>query len=166
MFISSAFAQTAGAAAPQPDLIGMLMPIALIFLVFYFLLIRPQQKRLKEHQDMVGNLRRGDKVVTAGGIIGTVSRLQGDEELQIEISDGVRIRVRRNSITEVLSKPQPANDKGSKSSDSKAKSDKKDKGNKKDKADIEDFAEGEVVIDADKSKKDKEKDKMELVNNQ
>jgi preprotein translocase subunit YajC len=75
--------------------------------VFYFMLIRPQQKRMKQHKDMLGNLRRGDRVVTAGGILGTVNKLVSDTEVAVDIADGVRVRVLKSTITEILSKTEP-----------------------------------------------------------
>lgn len=88
----------------MPGLMGQLAPLVLIFVVFYFLLIRPQQKKLKAHVDMVAALRRGDKVVTGGGIVGTITRLIDDKEVSVEIADGVEIKVIRSSIAEVISK--------------------------------------------------------------
>ena len=85
----------------------MFLPLILIFVVFYFLLIRPQQKRMKEHRGMLQALRRGDRVVTGGGIIGTVTKA-ADDELTVEISDGVRVKVLRGTVSSVLSKPEPA----------------------------------------------------------
>lgn len=84
-----------------------LLPIALIFVVFYFLLLRPQQKKMKQHQEMLGNLRRGDRVVTSGGIIGTVSKITAENEVMIEIDDNVRVRVIKSMITEVMTKGEP-----------------------------------------------------------
>jgi preprotein translocase subunit YajC len=101
MLISPAFAQTAGGGQ---DMLMSLAPLVLIFVVFYFLLIRPQQKRVKEHKAMLGALRRGDKVVTGGGIIGTVARVPNDEEVVVDIADGVRVRVVRGTITSILTK--------------------------------------------------------------
>jgi preprotein translocase subunit YajC len=106
MLISSAYAQ-AGGAPGGFDLIS-LMPLLLIFVVFYFLLIRPQQKKMKQHREMIGALKRGDRVLTAGGIIGTVTKVQGDSELQVEIAEGVRVKVARATISEVLAKTEPA----------------------------------------------------------
>lgn len=83
------------------------LPLILIFVVFYFLLIRPQQKRMKEHRAMLQALRRGDRIVTGGGIIGTVTRA-GEEELTVEISDGVRVKVLRATVNTVLAKTEPA----------------------------------------------------------
>ena len=85
-----------------------LLPLVLIFVVFYFLLIRPQQKKMKEHRNMVEALRRGDRVITGGGIYGKVSKVINDGEVQVEIADGVRVRVQRHTIATVLSKTDPA----------------------------------------------------------
>lgn len=101
MFISPAYAQAAGGGG---DMLGTLLPLVLIFVVFYFLLIRPQQKKAKQHREMLGELRRGDRVVTSGGIIGTITRVIGDSELAVEISDGVKVRVMRGMISDVISK--------------------------------------------------------------
>ncbi len=109
MFINSAFAQTTDAAAATGSVFMQFVPLLLIFVVFYFMLIRPQQKKLNEHQKMLESLRRGDKVVTGGGIIGVVSKVE-DNELTIEIADNVRVRVQRGTISGLLSKTEPAND--------------------------------------------------------
>jgi preprotein translocase subunit YajC len=108
MLIDQAFAQTAPAGPGGGDFIIQLLPIALIFVVFYFLMIRPQQRKVKEHRAMVAALRRGDRVVTSGGIVGTVAKTLGDNELLVEIADGVRVKVMRGSISEVLAKTAPA----------------------------------------------------------
>jgi preprotein translocase subunit YajC len=84
------------------------LPLVLIFVVFYFLLIRPQQKKQKDHRVMLDALRRGDRVVTGGGILGTVSRVLNPEEVEIDIASGVRVRVVRSTITSILAKPDPA----------------------------------------------------------
>ncbi|MEM9198903.1 MAG: preprotein translocase subunit YajC [Pseudomonadota bacterium] len=84
------------------------IPFILIFVIMYFLLIRPQQKKVKEHKAMVEALRRGDQVVTQGGLIGKVSKVKDEGELEIEISDGVRVRVVRQTIAQVLQKTEPA----------------------------------------------------------
>jgi preprotein translocase subunit YajC len=104
MLISPAYAQ-AGGAPVGFDLIS-LMPLLLIFVVFYFLLIRPQQKKMKQHRDMVSTLKRGDRVLTAGGIIGTVVKVEDDNTLMVDIAKDVRVRIARGTISEVLSKPQ------------------------------------------------------------
>ena len=84
------------------------VPLILIFLIMYFLLIRPQQKKVKEHQAMVAALRRGDTVVTQGGVIGKVVKVKEDNELELEIAEGVKIRVVQNTIATVTSKTEPA----------------------------------------------------------
>lgn len=86
------------------------VPLILIFVIMYFLLIRPQQKRAKDHAAMVQALRRGDQVITQGGILGKISRVkEGEREVEVEIAEGVRIRVLRQTIAEVISKTEPAN---------------------------------------------------------
>ena len=107
MLISTAYAQAAGGAPGGFDLVSLL-PLVLIFVVFYFLLIRPQQKKMKEHRAMVAALRRGDRVVTSGGLIGQVTKVLSDTELQVEIAEGVRVRVVRSAVNEILSKTTPA----------------------------------------------------------
>ena len=84
------------------------IPLILIFAIMYFLLIRPQQKKLKEHQAMVAALRRGDQVVTQGGMVGKVVKVRDDGELEVEIADGVKVRVIQSTIATVLSKTEPA----------------------------------------------------------
>lgn len=106
MLISTAYAQTGGADGGSGMLI-QLLPLVLIFVVFYFLIIRPQQKKVKDHKAMVDALRRGDRVVTTGGIIGTVTKVTGDRELGLEIADGVRVRVMRSMIAEVMARTEP-----------------------------------------------------------
>ena len=109
MFISDAFAQTAGAG--ETSIIQMFLPLILIFAVFYFLLIRPQQKKAKEHNALLEAIRRGDRIVTGGGIVGTVARVN-DNELLVDISENVRVTVMRGTVADVLSKTEPvANDK-------------------------------------------------------
>ncbi len=88
---------------------GQFIPLILIFGIMYFLLIRPQQKKLKDHQAMVAALRRGDQVVTAGGLIGKVSKVKEDGEVEVEVADGVKVRVVRSTIAQVLNKTEPAN---------------------------------------------------------
>ncbi len=83
------------------------VPLILIFAIMYLLLIRPQQKKAKEHQTMVAALRRGDQVVTAGGIMGKVSKVKDEREVELEIATGVNVRVVRNTITQVVSKTEP-----------------------------------------------------------
>jgi len=80
-----------------------------LFVVLYLLMIRPQQRKMKAHQEMISALRRGDRVVTNGGLIGTVAKITSDHEIQLEVDEGVRVRVLRAMIAEVLSKTEPAN---------------------------------------------------------
>lgn len=84
------------------------LPIVAIFILFYFLLIRPQQKKMKEHRAMVDALRRGDQVVTAGGIVGKVSKVQEDGMVEVEIAEGVKVKVVKHTVTQVLNKTEPA----------------------------------------------------------
>lgn len=113
MLISPAYAQ---AAAPGGAFGGLesFLPLILIFVVFYFLLIRPQQKKMKQHREMLSALRRGDRVVTGGGIIGHVVRVD-DQDVTVEIADNVKIKVVRSTIQEVLAKTEPV--KGGKGKD-------------------------------------------------
>ena len=91
-----------------------LLPLVLIFVVFYFLLIRPQQKKAKVHREMLGNLRRGDRIVTNGGLVGNVTRVPNDTELIVEIADGVKVRVMRGMIAESMAKSGPVSSSKSK----------------------------------------------------
>lgn len=100
-FIASAWAD--GPAAAQPDMLSAIAPFAILFIVFYFLLIRPQQKRAKEHRQMVAALAKGDEVVTGGGLIGRITEL-GDNFVEVEVAENVRIRVQRQMLTGVLPK--------------------------------------------------------------
>ena len=109
MFITPAYAQAAGGAGGGSFITSMI-PLILIFVIFYFLLIRPQQKRAKEHKNMVDNLRRGDQVVTAGGILGKVTKVKEGEEVEVEIANDVKVKVYRSTIQTVLSKSEPAKD--------------------------------------------------------
>ena len=114
MLISTALAQEAGSGgggATDMGGGGMIMqflPFILIIVVFYFLMIRPQQRKMKEHRNQMANLRRGDRVVTGGGLIGIITRVINDAEVQVEIADGVRVRVLKHTITNVLGKGDPA----------------------------------------------------------
>ena len=87
------------------------IPLILIFAIMYFLLIRPQQKKVKEHQNMVAALRRGDQVVTQGGLIGKVTKVKEENEIEVEVATAVKVRVVQNTIAQVLSKTEPAKDK-------------------------------------------------------
>ena len=103
MFITPAYAQSA---AGSGDFLIQILPFLLIFVIMYFLIIRPQQRRLKDHREMVAALRRGDTVVTGGGLIGKVTKAD-DDELQVELAPGMKVKVIRSTITEVRSKNQP-----------------------------------------------------------
>ena len=87
---------------------GQFIPLILIFAIMYFLLVRPQQKKLKEHQGMVAALRRGDQVVTQGGLIGKVSKIKDDKEIEVELGEGIKVRVVRATIVQVINKTEPA----------------------------------------------------------
>ncbi|SFU16483.1 preprotein translocase subunit YajC [Sedimentitalea nanhaiensis] len=88
--------------------LGQFLPLILIFAIMYFLLIRPQQKKVKQHQAMVEALRRGDQVITQGGIIGKVVKVKDDNEVEVEVADGIKVRVVKSTIATVLSKTEPA----------------------------------------------------------
>ena len=105
MLVTPAFAQAAG--AQGPSLLSQLPFFIAIFAIFYFLLIRPQQKKLKEHQAMVEALRRGDKVVTQGGVVGKVTKVRDDGEVEVEIAKDVNVRVIKHTIQQVVSKTEP-----------------------------------------------------------
>ncbi len=103
MWITPAFAQDGGGGGA----IVQLLPLILIFVVFYFLLIRPQQKKLKTHRDMVANLKRGDRVITGGGLHATVAKVEDEQTLVLEIAQGVRVKAARHTISELAAKPEP-----------------------------------------------------------
>jgi preprotein translocase subunit YajC len=103
MLITPAFAQAGGGG----EQFGFFIPLLLMFAIMYFLIIRPQQKRVKEHKEMVANVRRGDNVVTGGGIMGKAVKV-GEEDVEVEIAQGVRIKVVKSTLTDVQSKGQPA----------------------------------------------------------
>jgi len=114
MFVTPAYAQAGAAGGGTAGILGSpIIMMVLIFVIFYFLLIRPQQKRAKEHAGMVKALRRGDQVVTAGGLVAKVTKVgaEDDNEIEVEISHGVKVKLIRSTITAVLSKTEPANDK-------------------------------------------------------
>lgn len=106
MFVTPAYAQAVG--APGGSAITQFIPLILIFGIMYLLLIRPQQKKVKEHRAMVEALRRGDQVITQGGIIGKVSKVKEDGEIEVEIAEGVKVRVVKQTIAQVVSKTEPA----------------------------------------------------------
>lgn len=110
MFITPAYAQGAPAAGGGAEMLIQLAPFLLIFVVMYFLILRPQQKRAKAHQEMVNSLRRGDVVVTAGGLVGKVTRVVDDNEVELQIADNVKVRQLRAHIGSVRAKGEPAKD--------------------------------------------------------
>ncbi len=106
VFITEAFAQGAPAGAAAPDLfgsVGSMLPLVLMFVVLYFVMIRPQMKRQKDHRIMIDGLAKGDEVIVAGGVLGRVSRL-GESHLSVEVSPGVEIQVQRSSVVQILPK--------------------------------------------------------------
>ena len=105
MLVTPAYAQAAGGGGGP---IAQFLPLILIFAIMYFLLIRPQQKKMKEHRAMVEALRRGDQVVTAGGLIGKVTKVKDEDEVEVELTDGVKVRVVQSTIASVLNKTEPA----------------------------------------------------------
>ncbi|WP_431284318.1 preprotein translocase subunit YajC [Humitalea sp. 24SJ18S-53] len=107
MFISPAYAQDAAGAG---GMVMQLAPLILIFVVFYFLLIRPQQKKMKDHRKMLGELKRNDKIVTSGGIVGRIASVkEGSEEIEVEIAPNVKVQIVRGTIASVI-RPEAAND--------------------------------------------------------
>ena len=108
MFVTPAFAQ--GNPLGGDSLIVTILPFILIFVIMYFLILRPQQKRVKEHAELVRNLRRGDTVVTSGGLMGKVTKVVDDDQIEVEIADGVRVRQVRSMVTGVRAKTEPAKD--------------------------------------------------------
>ena len=107
MFVTPAFAQ---ASPLGGDAFSMLIPFVLVIVMAYFLILRPQQKRAKEHQELIKNLRRGDTVVTSGGLVGKVTKVVDDDQIEVEISDGVRVRQVRSMVTSVRTKGEPVKD--------------------------------------------------------
>ncbi|MBZ0149136.1 MAG: preprotein translocase subunit YajC [Pseudorhodoplanes sp.] len=108
MLISPAYAQGFGLGGD--NMLVSLLPFILIFVIMYFLILRPQQKRVKMHQEMVKNLRRGDTVVTSGGLIGKVTKVVDDEQIEVELAEGFKIRQMRQMIAEVRAKGEPVKD--------------------------------------------------------
>ena len=110
MFITPAFAQ--GSPLGGDNMLISLMPFILIFVIMYFLILRPQQKRVKAHQEMVKNLRRGDTVITSGGLVGKVTKVLDDDQIEVEIAEDVRIRQMRQMVSEVRAKGEPVKGEG------------------------------------------------------
>ena len=109
MLISPAFAQGSPFGGGG-DLMTQLLPFVLIFVIMYFLILRPQQKRVKAHQEMVKNVRRGDTVVTSGGLVGKVTKVIDDDQLEVEIAEGIRVRQVRAMVSDVRAKGEPVKD--------------------------------------------------------
>jgi len=126
MWITEAYAQAA--AGGPGGMLGGLLPLVAIIPIFYFLVWAPQRKRMKEHKAMIGAVKRGDRIVSAGGIIGVISKVVDESEVQVEISEGVKVRLLRSSINDILNRSEPA-----KASQDNApeKAEKSEKGEKK-----------------------------------
>lgn len=106
-FVTSAFAQTGGHSGGGFDMIVQFAPIGIVLVIMYFLVLRPQQTRAREHQSLIKNVRRGDTLVTTGGIVGKVTKVVDDNEIELEIAQGVRVRLVRQMISDVRSKGEP-----------------------------------------------------------
>jgi len=111
MLVTPAFAQASPVGGDS--ILMQLLPFILIFVIMYFLILRPQQKRAREHQELVKNLRRGDTVITSGGLLGKVTKVVDDEQIEVEIAEGVRVRQVRSMVSGVRAKGEPAKDDGS-----------------------------------------------------
>ena len=113
MLISPAYAQGLfGGGGGGSDMLLSLMPFILIFVIMYFLILRPQQKRVKQHQEMVTALRRGDTVVTTGGLVGKITKVIDDHEIELQLAEGVRVRQLRQMVSDVRAKGEPVKDEG------------------------------------------------------
>ena len=119
MLITPAFAQAA-AGGDTNSMLMSLLPFALIFVIMYFLILRPQQKKIKDHAELVKNIRRGDTVVTTGGLVGKVTKVVDEDQIEFEVADGVRVRQMRQMISGVRTKGEPAKDKPEKADKSEA----------------------------------------------
>lgn len=108
MFVSPAYAQTAGAAGGTESLLITILPFVAVFAIMYFLIIRPQRRQMKKRDEMLRNVRRGDTVVTGGGIIGKVTKVLDNGEVEVQISEQVKIRVLQSTIGDVRVKGEPA----------------------------------------------------------
>src|SRR5215471_15506004 len=113
MFITPAFAQGSlfgGGAGGDGGMLMSLLPFILIFVIMYFLILRPQQRRVRQHQEMVKNVRRGDTVITSGGLIAKVTKVVDDDKIEIELADGVRAMQMRQMVSDVRAKGEPLKD--------------------------------------------------------
>ena len=113
MLITPAYAQSP--LGGSTDMLTSLLPFVLIFVIMYFLILRPQQKRVKQHAEMVKNVRKGDTVITSGGLVGRVTKVIDDDQVEIEVADGVRVRQMRQMVTDVRAKGEPVKDDDTKS---------------------------------------------------
>jgi preprotein translocase subunit YajC len=114
MLISPAYAQSPFGGG-STDMITSLLPFVLIFVIMYFLILRPQQKRVKQHAEMVKNVRKGDTVITSGGLVGRVTKVVDDDQVEIEVAEGVRVRQMRSMVSDVRAKGEPVKDDDTKS---------------------------------------------------
>src|SRR4051812_48184445 len=114
MLISPAYAQSLFGGG-STDMITSLLPFVLIFVIMYFLILRPQQKRVKQHGEMVKNVRKGDTVITSGGLVGRVTKVVDDDQVEIEVAEGVRVRQMRSMVSDVRAKGEPVKDDETKS---------------------------------------------------
>jgi preprotein translocase subunit YajC len=128
MFISTAYAQTAGAGDGAFGMGGImqLLPIVAIFVIFYFLLIRPQQRKAKEHKALLASVRRGDRIVTGGGILGMVTKVVDEHHVQVEIAEGVRVKVLKSTIADIPSRTAPAQAASARRDDKRSEEDEAD----------------------------------------
>jgi preprotein translocase subunit YajC len=124
MFVTPALAQAAGGAGDTNSMLMSLLPFALIFVIMYFLILRPQQKKVKEHAELVKNIRRGDTIITTGGLVGKVTKVVDEDQIEFEVSDGVRVRQMRQMISGVRAKGEPLKDSKSKDKDKDKDADK------------------------------------------
>jgi preprotein translocase subunit YajC len=115
MFISPAFAQAPSFLGGGDNMLVSLLPFILIFVIMYFLILRPQQKRQKQHADMVKNVRRGDTVITSGGLVGKVTKVIDDEQVEIELAEDVKVRQMRSMLADVRAKGEPVKEEGASS---------------------------------------------------
>jgi preprotein translocase subunit YajC len=115
MFTTPAFAQAPSMFGGGDNMLVSLLPFVLIFVIMYFLILRPQQKRQKQHQEMVKNVRRGDTVVTSGGLIGKITKVVDDDQIEVEVADGVRVRQMRSMVADVRAKGEPVKEEGASS---------------------------------------------------
>src|SRR5688500_6841495 len=113
MLIPPAYAQSP--LGGSTDMLTSLLPFVLIFVIMYFLILRPQQKRVKQHAEMVKNVRKGDTVITSGGLVGRVTKVIDDDQMEVEVADGVRVRQMRQMVTHVRAKGEPVKDDDTKS---------------------------------------------------